>query len=102
MKQRTLATIGIAGTVLLMAGLLAAVYYYIQNPDMTGAMIAMGTMSTGLMTFLVIFAVFYMRPPSDKDRYMEIYQNTCSQCGSTFGEDGICPKCGKRRFQKED
>ena len=97
MKQRTLAAIGIAGTAFLMALLAWAIYQYTLNPDSTAALVGMGALSTGLMTFLVIFGVFYIKPPSDKDRYMELYGNTCANCGAQFDESGVCPKCGRVR-----
>ena len=101
MKQRTMAIVGIVATALLMVGLLVAIMFYLQDTDNVASLAAMGMMSTGLMTFLVIFGVLYTRPPSDKDRYMEIYSGVCSNCGAEFGEDGICPKCGKRRYGKQ-
>ena len=102
MKQRTLAAIGISVTAILMALLAWAIYQYTLNPDSTGALVSMGALSTGLMTFLVIFGVFYIRPPSDKDRYMELYQGICANCGAEFDENGVCPKCGRIRPPKDN
>ena len=48
------------------------------------------------MIFLILFALVYTKP-SPKNEYMEIYQGICSRCGTRFGEDGVCPKCGRRR-----
>ena len=96
MKQKTMAIIGIAVTAVLMAGLAYAVFLYSQDPDSTAGMVAMGTLSSGLMIFLILFALVYTKP-SPKNEYMEIYQGICSRCGTRFGEDGVCPKCGRRR-----
>ncbi len=96
MKQRSMAIIGIAVTVFLMAALAYSVYWYSSNPEDSAGMIAMGMISSGMMVFLVIFALIYSKPkPSDE--YMEIYQGICSRCGSRFGEDGVCPGCGRVR-----
>lgn len=100
MKQKTLLTIGVVGTVVLMTVLALSVLYYMDDPNNTMGMVAMSSMSTGLMMFLVIFAVFYTKPGSNSDRYMELYQGICSGCGAKFGEDGICPGCGRKRPSK--
>lgn len=96
MKQRTLALIGIAVTAIIMIGLAYSVFLYSQDPDSTVGMAAMGMLSSCLMVFLILFALLYTRP-SPKSDYMEIYQGVCSRCGALFGEDGICPGCGRRR-----
>lgn len=96
MKQRSMAIIGIAVTAVLMIALAYSVYVYSSNPEDQAWMVAMGMISSGMMVFLVIFALIYSRPkPSDE--YMEIYQGICSRCGSRFGEDGVCPGCGRVR-----
>lgn len=100
MKQRTLLSIGVIGTLILMAVLALSVLYYIEDPNNTLGMVAMSSMSTGLMMFLVIFAVFYTKPGSRSDRYMEFYQGICSGCGMKFDEDGTCPGCGRKRPSK--
>lgn len=98
MKRRTLTTIGVAGTVLLMAILAYCVLMYMDDPENEAYMMAMGALSTGLMVFLVVFGVVYGRGgQSASEMYAEMYQGICSVCGSRFGEDGVCPKCGRRR-----
>ena len=92
MKKRTMAAIGIAVTAVLMTGLAFAVWFYSENPDDQVGMMAMGMLSSGL----IIFALVYARP-SPTSQYMEIYQGICSACGMPFGNDGVCPKCGRRR-----
>lgn len=96
MKQKTMAAIGVAVTIILMAALAYSVYLYSQDPNDDASMLTMSALSSGMMVFLIVFAVVYTRP-KPADEYMEIYQGICSRCGSQFGLDGICPKCGRRR-----
>lgn len=99
MKQRTKALIGVAVTVVLMVALAYSVCIYSRNPSDAIGLAAMSMLSTGMMVFLVIFAVLYTRS-SPSDDYMEIYQGLCSRCGSRFGDDGVCPNCGRVRPSK--
>ncbi len=96
MKKSAMAAVGIAVTAVLMAGLAFAVWFYSKDPDDQVGMVAMGMLSSGLMLFLIIFALVYTKP-SPTDQYMEVYQGICSACGTPFGNDGVCPKCGRRR-----
>ena len=73
MKQRTMAVVGIAITALLMALLAYTVYLFMGDPNNPTAMFAMTTVSTGMMTFLVIFGIVYTKPKSDSERFMEMY-----------------------------
>lgn len=73
MKQRTMAVVGIAITTLLMALLAYTVYLFMGDPNNPTAMFAMATVSTGMMTFLVIFGIVYTKPKSDSERFMEMY-----------------------------
>lgn len=96
MKQRSMAVFGIVVTAALMIALAYSVYVYSSNPGDQVGMMSMGLISSGMMVFLVIFALVYSRPkPSDE--YMEVYQGICSRCGSKFGDDGVCPGCGRIR-----
>ncbi len=98
MKQKTLTALGVAVTALLMVSLAACVLFYTRNPDNGAYMIGMGALSSGMMLFLVIFALIYGRAGSKpSDVYMETYQGICSRCGQRFGSDGKCPGCGRRR-----
>lgn len=94
MKQKTKAVIGTVVTVALMVALAYSVFVYSQNPSDGVGLAAMSMLSTGMMVFLVIFAVLYTKS-SPSDDYMEIYQGLCSRCGSRFGDDGVCPNCGR-------
>lgn len=96
-----MAAIGVAITLVLMLALAYSIYVYADNPDDDGAMIAMSALSSGMMVFLIVFAVIYTRP-KPADEYMEIYQGICSRCGTPFGPDGVCPKCGRHRPQPRD
>lgn len=98
MKQKTMAIIGVAITLILMLALAYSIYVYADNPDDDGAMMAMSALSSGMMVFLIVFAVIYTRP-KPADEYMEMYQGICSRCGTPFGPDGVCPKCGRHRPQ---
>ena len=73
MKQRTMAAIGIVVTILLMALLAYTVYLFMGDPNSPTAMFAMASVSTGMMTFLVIFGIVHTKSKSDSDRYMELY-----------------------------
>lgn len=98
MKQKTLAALAVAVITLLMALLAACVFIYTRDPDNGAYMIGMGALSSGMMLFLVIFALIYGRAGSkSSDVYMETYQGICSRCGQHFGPDGVCPGCGRRR-----
>lgn len=98
MKQKTLAAIGVAVTTLLMVLLALCVWLYTLDPDNGAYMIGMGVLSSGMMLFLIIFALIYGRAGSKpSDVYMETYQGICSRCGQSFGPDGVCPGCGHRR-----
>ena len=73
MKQRTIAAIGISITAILMVILAYTVYMYNNNPDSTIGLMTMAMVSTGLMTFLIIFGLIYTKPQSNAERYMEMY-----------------------------
>ena len=60
MKQRMMATIGIGVTVLLMALLAYTVYLFMGDPNSPTAMFSMASVSTGMMTFLVIFGIVFI------------------------------------------
>ncbi len=98
MKQKTMAIVGIAGTAILMAALAVSVLIYSKDSSSTMGLAAMSMLSTTLMVFLVIFAVFYTRPKPSDD-YLEKYRGICSRCGAEFGEDDVCPKCRKVRIR---
>ena len=73
MKQKTIAVLGIIITAALMLLLAYTVYLFMDNPNSTDGMMSMALMSTGMMTFLVIFGIVYTKPKSDSDRFMELY-----------------------------
>ncbi|MGN0097782.1 MAG: hypothetical protein ACI38Y_00455, partial [Candidatus Methanomethylophilaceae archaeon] len=58
---------------LLMVLLAFTVYMFMGDPNSPTAMMAMAAVSTGMMTFLVIFGIVYTKPKSDTDRFMELY-----------------------------
>ena len=98
MKRQVLALTGVLVTSLLMLLLVLAVLQYMENPDDSVWMIGMGALSSGLMVFLIIFALVYNKPAtSASDYYAEAYQGICSRCRVPFGPDGVCPECGHRR-----
>ncbi len=101
MKRHALMLTGIGVTALLMLLLVYAVLVYIEDPSDPIGMMGMGALSSGLMVFLVIFALVYSKPTtSSADYYMEAYQGICSRCRVPFGPDGICPECGHKRPEK--
>ena len=73
MKQKTIAVLGIIITAALMLLLAYTVYLFMDNPNSTVGMMSMALVSTGMMTFLVIFGIVYTKPKSDSDRFMELY-----------------------------
>lgn len=73
MKQGTLAVVGITVTALLMILLAYTVFMFVDDPNDPVGMMAMAAVSTGMMTFLVIFGVVYTKPKSDSERFMEKY-----------------------------
>ena len=73
MKQKTIAVLGIIITAALMLLLAYTVYLFMDSPDSTVGMMSMALVSTGMMTFLVIFGIVYTKPKSDSDRFMELY-----------------------------
>lgn len=98
-RRQTLAmAVGIVVTAALMVALAATVWLYSQDPDNPSYMVMMGALSSGMMVFLIIFALVYTKPDlSATEQYMEEYRGICSRCGGTFGEDGVCIGCGRRR-----
>lgn len=101
MKQSSLALVGVIGTALLMIGLGYSVMLYADDPNDGPALMAMSVLSSTLMLFLIVFAVAYTRPQPSND-YMEAYQGVCSRCGQRFGDDGVCPSCGRHRPVRKD
>lgn len=98
MKQRTMAVIGVTVTAVLMVLLLACVILYEGDSGNGPYMMGMASLSSGLMVFLIIFAVLYGRRASSTSlMYAERYHGVCSVCGGRFGPDGICPGCGRVR-----
>lgn len=96
-SRRMLAAAGTLGTAVLMAILAVEVSVYLGDPGNDVHMAAMGALSTGLMVFLVVFAAVYTRSGSNADAYRERFLGECPVCETRFGEDGVCPRCGRRR-----
>ncbi len=71
MKPRTMAIIATAVTALLMAALVYCMAGYSKDPENGIWMAGMGLLSTGMMLFLLIFALAYNRP-TDAERYEEL------------------------------
>ncbi len=71
MKPRTMAIIATAVTALLMAALVCCTVGYTKDPENGIWMAGMGLLSTGMMLFLLIFALAYNRP-TDAERYEEL------------------------------
>lgn len=98
MRRRAMAAFGIVVTLVMMMLLVLSLTAYLDDPGDTSIMAGMSVLSGGLLFFLVIFAAVYNRDMvSDSERYMEVYQGICSRCGGTFGDDGVCPGCGRHR-----
>ena len=73
MKQKTIAVLGIIITAALMLLLAYTVYLFMDSPNSTVGMMSMALVSTGMMTFLIIFGLIYTKPQSDSERFMELY-----------------------------
>lgn len=73
MKQKTIAVLGIIITAALMLLLAYTVYLFMDSPNSKVGMMSMALVSTGMMTFLIIFGLIYTKPQSDSERFMELY-----------------------------
>ena len=71
MKPRTMAAIATAVTALLMIATIACVIGYTKEPENAMWMAGMGLLSSGMMIFLLLFALVYGKP-TDAERYEEI------------------------------
>ena len=71
MKPRTMAAIATAVTALLMIATVACVIGYTKEPENAMWMAGMGLLSSGMMIFLLLFALVYGRP-TDAERYEQI------------------------------
>ena len=71
MKPRTMAAIATAVTALLMIATIACVIGYTKEPENAMWMAGMGLLSSGMMIFLLLFALVYGRP-TDAERYEQI------------------------------
>lgn len=71
MKPRTMAAIAVIVTALLMVATVACVIGYTKEPENAMWMAGMGLLSSGMMIFLLLFALVYSRP-TDAERYEEL------------------------------
>lgn len=71
MKPRAMAMIATAVTALLMAATIACVIGYTKEPENAMWMAGMGLLSSGMMIFLLLFALVYGKP-TDAERYEEM------------------------------
>ncbi len=71
MKPRTMAVIATIVTALLMVATIACVIGYTREPENAMWMAGMGLLSSGMMIFLLLFALVYGRP-TDAERYEEM------------------------------
>ncbi len=71
MKPRTMAAIAVIVTALLMVATIACVIGYTKEPENAMWMAGMGLLSSGMMIFLLLFALVYSRP-TDAERYEEL------------------------------
>lgn len=98
-NRKMMAGLGILITLVFMVLLGYCVYAYLGSSEDTTFMVSMGLLSSGLMTFLVIFALLYNHRSPSED-YSEMYLGICGGCGSKLDENGVCPVCkriGRRR-----
>lgn len=94
-KRKVLTGLGVAITLAFLALLGFCVYASMSNPGDTTLMVSMGLVSSGLMSFLVIFALFYGGTRSPSEEYSEMYLGICGGCGSKLDQSGTCPVCGR-------
>lgn len=71
MKPKTMATVAIVVTAMIMGMLLFCIMEYIDDPENVMWLAGMSMLSSGLILFLLIFALVYTRP-TNAERFEEL------------------------------
>jgi hypothetical protein len=99
MRSKEMARWGIVAMFAMIA-LIIAVLVLTADSDMRTQVIASGVASMGMMTFVLVFAVFYTRKMRAESAEAEI-TGQCPCCGVPLGADGVCSQCRTRWIREK-